>query len=593
MCQGRQSSDWFQWSPRRAFSGFTKSQKAELTKTRSGGGALRDPVVGLALALAGLPVLVASALFARAACSSIGLHLPPAAVTACVSSLALVCAWSAVGPVLKLTSAVRAAHQRSLALRGLPGPQYGLLGILPFLRARKDLHRQVTEWAEQYGPIFKVRCINYHAVVITDPVLATCVLRDKVLDKVRFQYHFLDPFLGGVNILTGPTDDHWRAVRKGVSPAFSAVRMRDACNVVAQCALQLVHIIAARPQTPRNIDNLLLRESMDVIGRIGFNKDMGALRAVEDAHAVDQADLMVRSTHEVTLRIYEPYRVHKLWKPSSIVAGLLAHMRSTDPLPGSFAQLLLATQDPSTKQPLADHLMIPEIASLFFAGIDTTGHTGTWVLYLLSQHPEVEEKLLRELDALELLATPSRPHPRPVSPQDLGRLSFLQAIIKEALRLYPPVGIGQIRVSRRHDITLAGKLHLPRGTLLWVPHHAIQNTSFNWDQPDKFLPERWLEKGQEYADVSKLRLPAEWYEGMGVGTGTPLPSSAEDCTGAPSCTAKRYMPFAEGPRDCLGQNLAKTSLLASIATLVAHLHFDLADRMQGPAGSVITFRPCQ
>lgn len=43
---------------------------------------------------------------------------------------------------------------------------------------------------------------------------------------------------------------------------------------------------------------------------------MGALRAAEDANAVDKADLMVRSTHEVTLRIYEPYRVHKLWKPS-------------------------------------------------------------------------------------------------------------------------------------------------------------------------------------------------------------------------------------------------------------------------------------
>lgn len=59
---------------------------------------------------------------------------------------------------------------------------------------------------------------------------------------------------------------------------------------------------------------------------------------------------------------------------------------------------------------------------------------------------------------------------------------------QETLRLYPPVGIGQIRVSRRHDMTLAGKLHLPRGTMLWVPHHAIQNTSFNWDYPDQFVP---------------------------------------------------------------------------------------------------------
>ena len=54
--------------------------------------------------------------------------------------------------------------------------------------------------------------------------------------------------------------------------------------------------------------------------------------------------------------------------------------------------------------------------------------------------------------------------------------------------MYPPVGIGQVRAARRHDITLAGKLHLPRGTLLWVPHHAIHNVSFNWPEPQRFLP---------------------------------------------------------------------------------------------------------
>ncbi len=54
--------------------------------------------------------------------------------------------------------------------------------------------------------------------------------------------------------------------------------------------------------------------------------------------------------------------------------------------------------------------------------------------------------------------------------------------------MYPPVGIGQIRVSHSHDITLAGRLHIPAGTQIWVPHHAIQNVSFNWDDADKFKP---------------------------------------------------------------------------------------------------------
>ncbi len=54
--------------------------------------------------------------------------------------------------------------------------------------------------------------------------------------------------------------------------------------------------------------------------------------------------------------------------------------------------------------------------------------------------------------------------------------------------MYPPVAIGQIRINWTQDITLAGRLHLPAGTAVWVPHHAIQNASFNWDEPDKFLP---------------------------------------------------------------------------------------------------------
>ena len=54
--------------------------------------------------------------------------------------------------------------------------------------------------------------------------------------------------------------------------------------------------------------------------------------------------------------------------------------------------------------------------------------------------------------------------------------------------MYPPVAIGQVRVSASHDITLGGRLRLPAGTVMWVPHHAIQNASFNWDQPAKFLP---------------------------------------------------------------------------------------------------------
>ena len=79
---------------------------------------------------------------------------------------------------------------------------------------------------------------------------------------------------------------------------------------------------------------------------------------------------------------------------------------------------------------LTNEQMLPEIAALFFAGIDTTGHTGTWALFLLAQHPEVEAKLAAELDAAGLLVTADRPQPRALEWADLGGLVYLQAVIK-------------------------------------------------------------------------------------------------------------------------------------------------------------------
>ena len=63
-----------------------------------------------------------------------------------------------------------------------------------------------------------------------------------------------------------------------------------------------------------------------------------------------------------------------------IVWGLLDHIKAHKPAPGSFADLLLKARDPKSGRPLSDAEMMPEVAALFFAGIDTTGHTGCFVL---------------------------------------------------------------------------------------------------------------------------------------------------------------------------------------------------------------------
>ena len=135
-----------------------------------------------------------------------------------------------------------------------------------------------------------------------------------------------------------------------------------------------------------------------------------------------------------------------------------------------------------------------------------------------------------ELDDLELLATPERPSPRPLEYGDLPKLVYLQAVIKvwslmlneasfqrsqlssshsiqglpmqvsimgaqqiwllffqEVLRMYPPLGLGQIRTSQE-DVAIGKRLNIPKGVLVWVPHHGIMNTKLNWESPKLFKP---------------------------------------------------------------------------------------------------------
>ena len=77
-------------------------------------------------------------------------------------------------------------------------------------------------------------------------------------------------------------------------------------------------------------------------------------------------------------------------------------------------------------------------AQIFFlAGMETTAHAATWVLFQLSQHPEAEAAVERELDAAGLLVTAARPTPRSLEHADLTGLIYLQAVIKARMRLWP------------------------------------------------------------------------------------------------------------------------------------------------------------
>jgi cytochrome P450 len=157
---------------------------------------------------------------------------------------------------------------------------------------------------------------------------------------------------------------------------------------------------------------------------------------------------------------------------------------------------------------------------MLFAGFDTTSMALAWTWFALGRHPEVEAKVHAELDEVVGRRDPTL--------EDVARLRYLHSVVTEVLRLYPPVHF----IDRRAlcDVDLDGT-RLRAGEYILLSPLLLQRDARSYDQPSKFLPERWQAGG-----VSR---PQRY----------------------------SYFPFGDGPHVCIGRGLALRTTALTIASL--------------------------
>jgi enediyne biosynthesis protein E7 len=202
--------------------------------------------------------------------------------------------------------------------------------------------------------------------------------------------------------------------------------------------------------------------------------------------------------------------VYKFRSLTSLVQKLIAGRRAR---PGEehfdYLAMLLSARDKETGRGMSDGELIDEILTLIVAGHETTASGLNWTWYLLSQHPEVEARLHAELDAAPELPAPSL--------MQVEALGYAQQVINEALRLYPP---GWVLSRKTIEADVLGGYAVPARTNVLLPLYLVHRHPRFWKDPEVFWPERF----------------------------------------APEHEAERprfaYMPFAAGPRHCIGETLA-------------------------------------
>jgi cytochrome P450 len=182
--------------------------------------------------------------------------------------------------------------------------------------------------------------------------------------------------------------------------------------------------------------------------------------------------------------------------------------------------MMLDMRDADTGEGLSDQQARDEIVTIFFAGHETTAATMAWAFYLLSQHPDVEERIRAEAKSVLGRRTPTF--------ADLPKLVYMQQVIHEVLRLYPAAYL--FAREALVDDVLDG-YPIPTNTLIFISPYVGHRDPKYWPDPERFDPERF----------------------------------------APQQVASRprhvYYPFGEGPHVCIGNNFAlmEMQLILSMA----------------------------
>jgi cytochrome P450 len=169
------------------------------------------------------------------------------------------------------------------------------------------------------------------------------------------------------------------------------------------------------------------------------------------------------------------------------IYGLIAERRKSGVDAGDLLSMLLLAQDETEHgEQMTDEQVRDEALTLFLAGHETTANALTWTWYLLSQHPEIESRLHREIDAVLGGRAPEL--------ADVPQLRYAEMILAEALRLYPPAWAVGRMVKNSFEL---GGIEIPAKSICLLSPYLMHHDARWFPEPEKFDPERWTPEARE------------------------------------------------------------------------------------------------
>ncbi len=420
---------------------------------------------------------------------------------------------------------------------------------------RKLVDNPMTSWPEEIytNPIVVSRMLGQNTIFVCDPALVQQVLVDDAdsFVKAESMRRSLEPMLGQAILTSEGT--RWRSQRRVAAPVF---RPSHVNNMVPAMIAAAEALAAKWRDLPEGTTLEMTQEMM------GLTFEIILVTMLSGQGDADPAlfDLSMRDSLNSTSWEYALSALGApMWTPypgrtkarrandylRATLSRSITERRRTGERHNDLLSLMLDAKDPETGSAgLGDDDIRDNLLTFVAAGHETTALALTWTFFLLARHPEVEHRVLAEIEQVTDGGALKSAH--------VASLVYTRQVVQEAMRIYPPVAMAVRQTTRVLEI---GGIRVTPEDNVFVPIYAIHRQPSLWQEPDRFDPDRFT--------TVAVKARHRW----------------------------SYLPFAAGPRICIGMGFALLEAAAILGVLLPRVRLSAAAGMQPLPRMKLTTRP--
>jgi cytochrome P450 len=414
-----------------------------------------------------------------------------------------------------------------------------------YLRFRND---PLNFWLEtgKIGPLVRVNFGPAREMwVVTDPDLFQQILQKKSKNFPRDrQLRTRNGIDDSRTVFNAETYDEWRWRRRLLQPGFHRKQIEKFAETMVSETQRLTDETA--DGLTINLTNFMKKLTMRIICQTMFSASLAETDRLQ--HSFEQASEF--SYSQLSSIVKTP-----IWLPTAAVRETKRSVATKKEILGRIVQERLDSDEP---QGDAEHSwdmldmlisaqlddedetngrsfdyedLVAEMGSLVFAGHETTAMTMVWLMNVVATMPDVEAKLLAEIDEVLGDRTPTL--------ADLDLMPYTHQVVQETLRLFPSIYVTLRESEAADELEAAGQIYsIPAGTQFILNIRGLHRMEQHWPDADHFMPERFSAENSQ--DRHKFA----------------------------------YQPFISGPKKCIGDQFAMMEMRLAVPTLLQNLRFE-------------------